>query len=206
MHSRALFAFGGMERDAGREAPASDGAIDFVADLGFEDLQLAREGDRNLALLAINRAELDGDFEAVFGAFTPAVSRHRFHHLEFNKLCDLRDILVAATGEVDNEYLVFVHFGGAFDGGGNRMSGLKGRNDALEASQFHEAIQGFLIGRIGVFNPLLVAQPGMFGPDRSVVEPGGNAVRQLNLAILVLQNIGLSSLQDTEGSTLEARG
>ena len=46
----------------------------------------------------------------------------------------------------------------------------------------------------------------MLGPDGSVIEPGGDGVRERDLAVLVLQNVGEGSLQDARDAALEARG
>ena len=53
--------------------------VDGVADLRFEHFQFARQVHGNLGLPAVDRAQLDGDFEAVLRAFAATVARHGFH-------------------------------------------------------------------------------------------------------------------------------
>ena len=76
VHPRGKLALSGVQRDPRGEPAAGDVAVDEVADLGFEHLHLARQRHRNLALLAVDRAELDRDFETVLGAIPAAISGH----------------------------------------------------------------------------------------------------------------------------------
>src|SRR5439155_26716780 len=89
--------------------------VDFIPNLRLQHLHLARECDENLALFPIHGTELDGDLEAVLGAFAAPVSRHRFHpqkdrlshptmsnaeldgHLKTVLRCDLRNIFITAA-------------------------------------------------------------------------------------------------------------
>src|SRR2546422_10312502 len=79
MNSGPFFAFGLMQRDARRQSPACNRAVDMIPDLSFQYFQLSRQVDRNLALLPVHGAQFDGNLETVFGAFAPTVSGHRFH-------------------------------------------------------------------------------------------------------------------------------
>ena len=50
------------------------------------------------------------------------------------------------------------------------------------------------------------AQPGVLRPDRGVVEPGGNRMRQLDVAVVVLQDERARALQHARAAAGEARG
>ena len=103
-----------------------------------------------------------------------------------------------------------VAFGGAnhqtlyVSGLGNGMGGLQSGDDSFEPSQFHEGLQGLLIRGVSVLHALLVAKPGMFGPDCRIVEACRNAVRELYLAKFVLQQIGARALQNSKRAALKA--
>ena len=77
------FARAGVQRHAHGEASARDVAVDGVADLRFEHFHLARQIHGDFGLLAVHRAEFDGDFEAVLRAFAAPVTRHGFHSAQY---------------------------------------------------------------------------------------------------------------------------
>src|SRR5438270_9762650 len=79
MHSRRQLARAAVQRDADREPATGDATIDLVADLRLEHLHFPRQIHRHLALLAIDRTELDRDFETILGTISPPISGHRFH-------------------------------------------------------------------------------------------------------------------------------
>ena len=49
-------------------------------------------------------------------------------------------------------------------------------------------------------------QPGVFRADGGVIKSGADAVRALNLPVLVLQNVAARVLQHAERAALKARG
>src|SRR5205823_2680859 len=69
-----------------------------------------------------------------------------------------------------------------------------------------ECAECFVVGRVNVFDALLVAQITVLGPDRGVIEPRGNGVRQLDLAVFIREHEGLGSLKNAETAALKARG
>ena len=85
------------------------------------------------------------------------------------------------------------------------MGAFQRRDDSFELRQPHEGAQRLLVRRVGIFHPLLVPQPRVLRPDRRVVQPRRDAMRGLNLAELILQNVGLRSLQHAERTALEPR-
>ena len=76
VHARRQFARAGVQANANRETPAGDEAVNQIANLRFEHFHLARQVHGNLALLAVHRAELDGDLETVLGAISAPITRH----------------------------------------------------------------------------------------------------------------------------------
>src|SRR5206468_10402752 len=56
-----------------------------------------------------------------------------------------------------------------------------------------------------IFSAALVGEPGVLGADRGIVEAGRDGMRGGDLAVFVLQNVGVSSLQNAgarSGKTL----
>jgi len=88
----------------------------------------------------------------------------------------LGHVLVAAAGEVDDDQLLPGHFGGALDDGGEGVGGFQGGNDALQAGEADEGVEGLGIGGEAVFDAALIAQPGVLRADGGVIEAGGDAV------------------------------
>ena len=72
------------------------------------------------------------------------------------------------------------------------------RITSAPAGELCERAQRLVVGRVSVFDPLLVPEPGMFGADRRVVQSGGDAVRKLDLSELILEQVGVCALQDAE--------
>ena len=100
------------------------------------------------------------------------MNRPSSRHLHRQPVSYLRNVLVAASGEIDDNDLVFAESGGALDNFGQRVSGLKRGDNAFQARQFHEGLQGLAVGSISVLDPVLVPQPGVFGPDGGVIKAG----------------------------------
>jgi hypothetical protein len=53
--------------------------VDFVANLGLQDFEIARQIDGDFRLLAIDRTDFKGDFKPVLGGFAAAIAGHGFH-------------------------------------------------------------------------------------------------------------------------------
>ena len=58
----------------------------------------------------------------------------------------------------------------------------------------------------GVFDAADFVQPGMFGADAGVVQPGADAVRLGDLAVIVLQQVGAVAVQHAGSAAGEAGG
>ena len=52
------------------------------------------------------------------------------------------------------------------------------------------------IGDGGIFGAAFVGEPGVFGTDRGIVEARGNGMRGGDLAVFVLQHVGVRALQN----------
>ena len=76
LNEPARRAFGGVQKDARRDAAAGDPAVDRVANPRFEHLQIPRQIERDLALFAVHGTEFNGHLEPLPGAFAPPASRH----------------------------------------------------------------------------------------------------------------------------------
>jgi hypothetical protein len=95
----------------------------------------------------------------------------------------LRHVFVAAAGEVHDHHGILAELGRALDGFGDGVGAFEGGDDAFESREAHEGVERLVVGGVGVFHAALVVQPGVFGADGGVVEPGADAVGELNLAV-----------------------
>ena len=58
------------------------------------------------------------------------------------------------------------------------------------------AARAAVVGDSGVFGAALVGEPGVLGTDGGIVEPGGDGVRRSDLAVGVLQDVGVRALKN----------
>jgi len=77
------------------------------------------------------------------------------------------------------------------------------RDDAFQPREFHEGGERLVVGGVGVFGAAGVAQPRVFRPDGGVIESGADAVRGLDLAEFILQNVAARALQHAERAALK---
>ena len=73
------------------------------------------------------------------------------------------------------------------------------------ARQRLKRLERLCVGDVGVLGAPDLAQPRVLGADRRVVEPGRDRVRQLDVAVLVLQHEGARALQDAGAAAGEPR-
>ena len=78
------------------------------------------------------------------------------------------------------------------------MGAFERGDDAFEPGQFHERFKRLLIGGVGVLHAFFVVEPGVFGAHGGVVQTGADAVGELNLAKIVLQNVAARALQHAQ--------
>src|SRR5713226_5566576 len=75
------------------------------------------------------------------------------------------------------------------------MGGFKRGDNAFRAREQPRGIESGLIGNRGILGAALVGKPGVLGADSGIVEASRNRMRRGNLAVFVLQNVSVSSLQ-----------
>ena len=88
---------------------------------------------------------------------------------------------------------------------GDRVRRLERRQDPLFARQPLKRLERLVVVDPGVLGALRVVQPGVLGPDGGVVEAGRDRVRQLDVAVVVLQHVGARALQHAGAAAGEAR-
>ena len=118
----------------------------------------------------------------------------------------LMHVLVAAARQVDQQDRVLRQLDGARrqacaiacdDSSAGRMpSSRPSRWNAVERRRVVDP---------GVFGAADLAQPGVLGSDRRVVEAGRDRVRQLDVAVGVLQHVAARALQHAGAAAGEAR-
>ena len=92
------------------------------------------------------------------------------------------------------------------------MRRLERGDNAFAAREGARGIERGGIGDGGVLGAALVGKPGVLGADGGIVEAGGNGMRGGDLAVAILQDVGVGALQHAgarAGVTLrggEARG
>ena len=77
------------------------------------------------------------------------------------------------------------------------MGGFEGRDDAFGTREETRGFESGLIGDGGIFGAMLVGEPGVLGPDGGIVESGGNGMRGGDLAVFVLEDVGVRALEDS---------
>lgn len=80
------------------------------------------------------------------------------------------------------------------------MRSLQCRDNAFKLTDKPEADECFSIGSSNELCALIVFPGGEFGTDARVVEPSGYGVCVLDLAVLVLEDVGADTMQHTFGA------
>ena len=102
---------------------------------------------------------------------------------------------IAATGQVDQNHLVFAHFRRIGDCPSNGVTGFQRRNNALETAEQIKGFECFVIFGNSVFHAVDVVQMAVFRADAWVIQACGNRVRTQNLAVFVLHQIAAETVQ-----------
>ena len=84
----------------------------------------------------------------------------------------------------------------AFDETGDGVGGFQCGDDAFRAREELCGVESGGVGDSEILGATLVGEPGVFGTDGRIVETGGNGVSGSDLAVLGLQNISVSTLQN----------
>ena len=83
---------------------------------------------------------------------------------------------------------------------------LERGQDPFEARERLEGRERVVIGDVRVFGTAERSKPGMLGADCRVVEAGGNRMREIDVAVLVLEHERPGALQDAGAAAREPRG
>jgi hypothetical protein len=113
-------------------------------------------------------------------------------------------VLIAAAGEIDDDEIGRLELGEALDEAGQRVRGLEGRDDAFGAREEFCGFECSRIGNSGIFGAMLIGEPGVFRTNGRIIETRGNGMGGGDLAIFVLQDVGVGALQNARASASEA--
>ena len=81
------------------------------------------------------------------------------------------------------------------DAFGDGVRAFERGDDAFGARETERGVEGFGIGGGGVLGAAGIVQRRVLRADGGVVEAGGDGVREGDLAVVVLQNVGVGALQ-----------
>src|SRR5260370_31435718 len=105
------------------------------------------------------------------------------------------NVLVATPRQVDDHQMVARFFRREARGGGDRMGGLERRDDPLQPAAQLEGGERLLVGRRNIGRAAGLLQPGMLRSYAGIVEPGGNRMALVDLAVVVHQEIAAVAAQ-----------
>src|SRR5262245_35061246 len=88
----------------------------------------------------------------------------------------------------------------------DRMRRLERRQDAFLTGEPLERDERIRIADPRVFGARSVVQPRVLGTDGGVIETGRDRMGQFDIAILVLQHVATSALEDAAAAAGESRG
>ena len=103
-------------------------------------------------------------------------------------LCGRTQVLVTATGNVDDQDRASGSFSSLASGEGECVRRFQCRQDSLAAVAFMKGVQGLSIADRRYAQPPGFMKANELGPDAGVVQSRGNGVRAGNLALIILQN------------------
>ena len=95
--------------------------------------------------------------------------------------------------------------GAVFDRMGDGMGALQGGDDPLLPGEGDEGLHRLLVRDGDVAGASRVVEPGVLRPHAGIVEAGGNRVGVPDLAVFVLEEIGLVPVEDADPSRRDAR-
>src|SRR3990170_3933975 len=109
--------------------------------------------------------------------------------------CNGIEILIAAAGEIDHHQVILRLLRREVEHAGERVRRLQRRDDAFELAAKLERSHRLVVGGREEFHPAHVVEPSMLWPDAGIIEPGGDRMRFLDLAVVVHQQIGAIAVQ-----------
>ena len=78
------------------------------------------------------------------------------------------------------------------------MGRLNGGDDPLGAGQVLEGLHRLLVGDGDILGPSRVVEVGVLRADARVVQPGGQGVHRGDLPVLVLAEVGLHAVENSQ--------
>ena len=105
------------------------------------------------------------------------------------------DVLVPATGQVDQDHPVGPELAAQPQRARDRVRRLDRRDDALGAAEQRERVHRLGVGDRPVLGAAEVLEQRVLRPDAGVVQPRGDRVRLGGLAVVVLQQVGHRPVQ-----------
>ena len=189
--------------------------LDRALDAGKADGQVADEGGAVLRTAASEHvADTDAGGRGAHSWVLPSPSaprvvggaaRGRVAVDEAEVLGSRVHVLVAASGEVDQQQGVRAELAADLDGAGEGVGGLERGDDPLGAAEQLERLHGLLVGGVAVLGPAGVAQVGVLGADARVVQTGARWSGTPGLAVVVLHEVAEGAVQDPGRAGREPR-
>src|SRR5713226_7920408 len=99
------------------------------------------------------------------------------------------DVLIAATGQIDNQNLIGFHLTRNFQSMRNRVRRFQGGNDSFQARKSLKSIERFVIRDRSVFNSSLIMKKGMLGANRRIIKTRRDRMRRRNLSAFILKHV-----------------
>src|SRR5580698_823387 len=125
--------------------------------------------------------------------------------LKFQLARENSHVFIAATGEVNNQYVTRAHAGSNAQGLGYSVRAFERRQNSLRARQLDDGIERRLIVLRYIFRASGIVQHGVLWTNGCVVEPCGYGMCRRDLSVLILEHVGVSSLKDTWYAAAKAR-
>ena len=119
---------------------------------------------------------------------------------------DVVHVLVAASGEVDEQDRLLRQVRGALDRLGDGVARFERGDDALEAAEGVEGGDCLVVVDRRVLGAARVVEEAVFGSDAGVVESGGDRVGVDDIAVGRLEEQGLRAVEDAEAPAVDRRG
>src|SRR5258708_23869372 len=105
-------------------------------------------------------------------------------------------VLVAAAREIEDDQVAGLELRQTFDEARDGMGGFERRNDAFGKREKLGRFERRLIVHGGIFGAMLIRKPSVLRANGRIVEACGNRMRRRNLAVFILQDIGVGALEN----------
>jgi hypothetical protein len=118
---------------------------------------------------------------------------------------DLRHILIAAPGKIDDHDLFFSQAGGEFHPIGDCVGTFDRGDHSFQLGKFQERLDRFRIGDGDVFGPAAVFVKGVLRTDPGIIKTGRNRIDRQRFALSVLDKITFKAVEDSRPPFGESR-